>query len=56
MITLERAQPSEHVIEEIAAIEMELRATQNHINRLTARQDWLNILRENFLKRFGDFC
>lgn len=54
--TLEKAQPSDHIVEEIACIEMELLETQNRINTLQVRRDWLHILRDNFMKRFGDFC
>lgn len=57
MITaLEKAQPSEHVVEEIALVEMEIIETQNNINRLQSRHHWLTILHENFMRRFSDEC
>lgn len=54
--TLDKAQPSESVIEEMCCIELELQTVHIGITKLQARQAWLELLRQNFLKRFGDPC
>lgn len=56
MITLERAQPSDSIIEEVACLDMELLTIENEVRRLEARRVWVRLLRENFRMRFEDFC
>lgn len=46
----------DHVIEEMAVLQIEMLTVDIQIKKLQAKREWLELLHENFMRRFQDFC